>query len=73
MKRIFRYEIQEKDAGKTIETFLLEHEYTPTCIKSLKKAESLITVNGKWEFVNKLLHHPFCAGSLLHGGSGVRL
>ena len=55
MKRIFRYEIQEKDAGKTIETFLLEHEYTPTCIKSLKKAESLITVNGKWEFVNKLL------------------
>ena len=55
MKRIFRYNITEKDVGKTIETFLLEHEYTPTCIKSLKKAESLITVNGVWEFVNKKL------------------
>ena len=56
MKRIFRYNITEKDVGKTIETFLLEHEYTPTCIKSLKKAESLITVNGVWEFVNKKLN-----------------
>ena len=55
MKRIFQYNITEADAGKTIETFLLEHEYTPTCIKFLKKAESLITVNGKWEFVNKCL------------------
>ena len=55
MKRIFRYNITEKDVGKTIETFLLEHEYTPTCIKSLKKAESLIMVNGVWEFVNKKL------------------
>ena len=55
MKRTFRYEITEKDAGKTIEAFLLEHEYTPTCIKFLKKAESLITVNGVWEFVNKQL------------------
>ncbi|WP_458408015.1 RluA family pseudouridine synthase [Anaerotignum sp.] len=55
MKRIFRYIIPEEDAGKTIETFLLEHEYTPTCIKFLKKAESLITVNGVWEFVNKKL------------------
>lgn len=55
MKRIFRYKITEKDDGKTIETFLLEQEYTPTCIKFLKKAESLITVNGIWEFVNKQL------------------
>lgn len=55
MKRIFCYKMTEKDAGKTIGTFLLEHEYTPTCIKFLKKAESLITVNGKWEFVNKQL------------------
>ena len=28
MKRSFRYEITEKDAGKTVGTFLLEHEYT---------------------------------------------
>ena len=55
MKRAFQYKIAEKDAGKTIETFLLEHEYTPTCIKFLKKAENLITVNGIWEFVNKQL------------------
>ena len=55
MKRVFRYKITEKDAGKTIETFLLEHEYTPTCIKALKKAANLITVNGVWEFVNKQL------------------
>ena len=55
MKRTFTYKITEKDAGKTIETFLLEHEYTPTCIKFLKKAESLIMVNGVWEFVNKKL------------------
>ena len=55
MKRIFTYKITEKDAGKTVGTFLLEHEYTPTCIKFLKKAENLITVNGKWEFVNKIL------------------
>ena len=55
MKRIFTYKITEKDAGKTVGTFLLEHEYTPTCIKFLKKAENLITVNGKWEFVNKVL------------------
>ena len=41
MKRIFRYEITEKDAGKTIETFLLEHEYTPTCIKFLKSIKQL--------------------------------
>ncbi len=55
MKRTFRYKIEEKDAGKTIETFLLEHEYTASCIKHLKKAESRITVNGIWEFVNKKL------------------
>ena len=55
MKRIFTYKITEEDAGKTVGTFLLEHEYTPTCIKFLKKAENLITVNGKWEFVNKVL------------------
>ena len=55
MKRIFTYKITEEDAGKTVGTFLLEHEYTPTCIKFLKKAENLITVNGKWEFVNKEL------------------
>ena len=55
MKRVFTYKIAEKDAGKTIDTFLQEHEYTPTCIKFLKKAESLIMVNGKWEFVNKRL------------------
>lgn len=55
MKRSFRYEITEKDAGKTVGTFLLEHEYTPTCIKFLKKAAGLITVNGVWEFVNKPL------------------
>ena len=55
MKRIFSYTITEKDAGKTVEKFLLEHEYTPTCIKFLKKAPDLITVNGVWEFVNKKL------------------
>ena len=55
MKRIFTYKITEEDAGKIVGTFLLEHEYTPTCIKFLKKAENLITVNGKWEFVNKEL------------------
>ena len=55
MKRIFTYKITKEDAGKTVGTFLLEHEYTPTCIKFLKKAENLITVNGKWEFVNKEL------------------
>lgn len=55
MKRNFNYKITAKDAGKTIGAFLLEHEYTPTCIKFLKKAESLITVNGKWKFVNKQL------------------
>lgn len=55
MKRTFTYKITEKDAGKTVETYLLEHEYTPTCIKFLKKAESLIMVNRKWAFVNKCL------------------
>ena len=55
MKRTFTYQITEADAGKTVGTFLLEHEYTPTCIKFLKKAAGLITVNGKWEFVNKQL------------------
>ena len=55
MKRTFTYQITEADAGKTVGTFLLEHEYTPTCIKFLKKAAGLITVNGKWEFVNKPL------------------
>lgn len=55
MKRIFMYKIEKADAGKTIEAFLREHEYTPTCIKFLKKAADLIKVNGKWEFVNKVL------------------
>lgn len=55
MKRIFQYTITEKDAGKTIEGFLLERGYTPGCIKYLKRAESRITVNGIWEFVNKQL------------------
>ena len=55
MKRNFTYKITEKDVGKTIETFLLEQEYTPSCIKHLKKAEKRITVNGTWEFVNKHL------------------
>ena len=55
MKRTFTYQITETDAGKTVGTFLLEHEYTPTCIKFLKKAAGLITVNGVWEFVNKPL------------------
>ena len=55
MKRTFIYQITEEDAGKTVGTFLLEHEYTPTCIKFLKKAAGLITVNGVWEFVNKPL------------------
>ena len=55
MKRNFSYRISAKDAGKTIETFLLENEYTPSCIKHLKKAPKRITVNGKWEFVNKVL------------------
>lgn len=55
MKRTFTYKITEEDAGKTVGTFLLEHEYTPTCIKFLKKAAGLITVNGVWEFVNKPL------------------
>ena len=55
MKRTFTYQIIEEDAGKTVGTFLLEHEYTPTCIKFLKKAAGLITVNGVWEFVNKPL------------------
>lgn len=55
MKRTFSYKITEKDTGKTIEIFLLEHEYTPSCIKHLKKAEKRITVNGNWEFVNKHL------------------
>lgn len=55
MKRTFTYQITEADAGKTVGTFLLEHEYTPTCIKFLKKAAGLITVNGVWEFVNKPL------------------
>ena len=61
MNRTFHYTITENDAGKTIETFLLEHEYTPACIKHLKKAEKRITVNGVWEFVNKALK----AGDLL--------
>ena len=56
MKRVFSYTITEKDAGKTVEKFLLEHEYTPTCIKFLKKAPDLIKVNGVWEFVNKKLN-----------------
>ena len=55
MKRTVSYKITEKDAGKKIETFLLEQEYTPSCIKHLKKAEKRITVNGIWEFVNKTL------------------
>ena len=55
MKRTFTYQITEEDAGKTVGTFLLEHEYTPPCIKFLKKAAGLITVNGVWEFVNKPL------------------
>ena len=55
MKSTFTYQITEADAGKTVGTFLLEHEYTPTCIKFLKKAAGLITVNGVWEFVNKPL------------------
>jgi 23S rRNA pseudouridine1911/1915/1917 synthase len=59
--RTFRHTITEKDAGKTIETFLLEREYTPACIKHLKKAEKRITVNGIWEFINKKLK----AGDLL--------
>lgn len=55
MKRAFYYKITEKDAGKTIETYLLEHQYTPSCIKHLKSAASRINVNGAWEFVNKEL------------------
>ncbi|MBR5468030.1 MAG: RluA family pseudouridine synthase [Firmicutes bacterium] len=55
MKRNFKYTITEKDAGKTVGEFLLENEYTSSCIKFLKRAESRITVNGKWEFVTKEL------------------
>lgn len=55
MKRTFTYKITEKDAGKTIQTFLTEQGYTPSCIKYLKRAESRIMVNGIWEFVNKQL------------------
>ena len=61
MKRSFRYHITEKDAGKTVGAFLAEREYTPTCIKFLKKAENLITVNGAWAFVNRILQ----AGDIL--------
>ncbi|MBQ7104000.1 MAG: RluA family pseudouridine synthase [Anaerotignum sp.] len=74
MKRIFHYNITEADAGKTIEAFLLEHEYTPTCIKFLKKAESLITVNGKWEFVNKCLQeHDILETVFLDDGSSENI
>lgn len=61
MKRSFRYHITEKDAGKIVGVFLSEREYTPTCIKFLKKAENLIMVNGAWAFVNRMLQ----AGDIL--------
>ena len=55
MKRRFTYKITEKDAGKKIGIFLQEKGYTESCIRHLTKAESRITVNGIWEFVNKPL------------------
>ena len=52
MKRVFSYTITEKDAGKTVEKFLLEHEYTPTCIKwlVLKVYNKIINLQKQWAY-----------------------
>ncbi|MGN0352729.1 MAG: RluA family pseudouridine synthase [Roseburia sp.] len=55
MKRIFSYEITEKDNEKTIEKFLKEKGYSHAVLVHLKKTPDSILQNGTWEYFSSKL------------------
>lgn len=55
MKRIFSYEITEKDNGKSIEKFLKEKGYSHAVLVHLKKTPDSILQNGNWEYFSSQL------------------
>lgn len=55
MKRIFNYEIKEKDAGRQIGDFLKEKGYSRHITAHLKRTERGIVRNGEWAYVSQNL------------------
>lgn len=55
MKRIFNYEIREKDAGRRIGDFLKEKGYSRHITAHLKRTERGIVRNGEWAYVSQNL------------------
>lgn len=55
MKRIFNYEIKEKDAGRRIGDFLKEKGYSRHITAHLKRTKRGIVRNGEWAYVSQNL------------------
>lgn len=56
MKRDLTYQIEAPDHGKKIFDFLKGNGYSHAVITQLKKIPESILLNGKWEYMNTLLH-----------------
>ncbi len=56
MKRILTYQIKNNDNNTPIGLFLKSMGFSSQNIISLKKTPESILLNGKWEYVNTLLH-----------------
>lgn len=56
MKRILTYQIKNSDNNTPIGLFLKSMGFSSQNIISLKKTPESILLNGKWEYVNTLLH-----------------
>ena len=56
MKRIFKYEINEIAANKTVYLFLKEHGFSSAIITHLKRTENGILLNNNWAYVRDILH-----------------
>lgn len=55
MNRILHYHITEREAGKTVDTFLKHHGFSRHIITHLKKTKNGITVNEDWAYVRTVL------------------
>ena len=55
MERVITYKINNADAGKQIQAFLLEKGFSRQNITELKKMLESILVDGRWEYVKYLL------------------
>lgn len=56
MKRILNYKINLEDDGKTVRAYLSALGYSHAVFVQLKKSEKGIVVNGRWYYVNDILH-----------------